>query len=107
MLIVLHYNQNGVDAWANASTDNPANRFYLEIIEVGPPPFSLTLKAPASIPEKINPRKEGANQDEIVANGSMERDCHLEGLSKVQGHTDNVGGDDYNQKLSDARPTRS
>src|ERR1700756_5565297 len=57
MLIVLHYNQNGVDAWANASTDNPANRFYLEIIEVVPPPASLTLKAPAFIPKKINPRK--------------------------------------------------
>jgi hypothetical protein len=26
---------------------------------------------------------------------------------EVQGHTDNIGGDDYNQKLSDARPTRS
>lgn len=111
MLIVLHYNQNGVDAWANASTDNPANRFYLEIIEVAPPPISLTLKAPESIPEKVNPRKEdfpflsplpgsvakggsesetpfrltpkGANQDEIVANGSMDRGYQLEGLSKV------------------------
>jgi OOP family OmpA-OmpF porin len=111
MLIVLHYNQNGVDAWANAGTDNPATRFEMEIIEVVPPPFSLTLKAPASVPEKINPRKEdfpylsplpgsatgngsesetafrlrpkGANQDEIVANGSMERDYRLEGLSKV------------------------
>lgn len=111
MLIVLHYNQNGVDAWANAGTDNPATRFEMEIIEVVPPPISLTLQAPASIPEKINPRKEdfpylsplpgsatgngsesetafrltpkGASQDEIVANGSMERDYLLKGLSKV------------------------
>lgn len=113
MLIVLHYNQNGVDAWANAGTDNPATRFEMEIIEVVPPPISLTLKEPASTPEKVNPRKEdfpylgplpgsekepeggsesetpfrltpkGANQDEIVANGSMERDYSLKGLSKV------------------------
>ena len=111
MLIVLHYNQNGVEAWANAGTDNPATRLEMEIIEVVPPPISLTLKEPASIPEKVNPRKEdfpylsplpgsgtgngsesetpfrltpkGANQDEIVANGSMERGYQLKGLSKV------------------------
>lgn len=111
MLIVLHYHQNGVDAWANAGTDNPATRFEMEIIEVVPPPISVTLKEPASTPEKIDPRKEdfpylaplpgsdkgsgsesetplrltpkGANQEEIVANGSMERGYHLPGLSKV------------------------
>ena len=111
MLIVLHYNHNGVEAWANAGTDNPATRFEMEIIEVVPPPISLTLKAPASTPENMNPRKEdfpylsplpgsekgngsesdtpfrltpkGASQDEIVANGSMERDYSLKGLSKV------------------------
>lgn len=111
MLIVLHYNQNGVDAWANAGVDNPATRFEMEIIEVVPPPFSLTLKEPASIPEKIDVRKEdfpylsplpgsdkgngsesatpfrltpkGANQEEIVANGSMDRGYQLKGLSKV------------------------
>ncbi len=111
MLIVLHYNQNGVDAWANAGTDNPANRLEMEIIEVVPPPISLTLKEPASIPEKVNPRKDdfpylsplpgsvakggsesetpfrltpkGANQEEIVANGSMDRGYSLPGLSQV------------------------
>jgi outer membrane protein OmpA-like peptidoglycan-associated protein len=111
MLIVLHYSQNGVDAWANAGTDNPANRFEMEIIEVVPPPISLTLKEPASIPEKVDPRKEdfpylaplpgsekkgggesempfrltpkGAKQEEIVANGSMDRGYALQGLSKV------------------------
>ena len=111
MLIVLHYNQNGVDAWANAGTDNPATRLEMEIIEVVPPPISLTLKEPAPAPERIDPRKEdfpylsplpgsatgngsesgtpflvtpkGANQAEIVANGSMERGYQLKGLSKV------------------------
>jgi OmpA-OmpF porin, OOP family len=110
-LVVLHYNQNGVEAWANAGTDNPANRLEIEIIEVVPPPISLTLKAPASIPEKVNPRNDdfpylsplpgslakggsesetpfrltpkGANQEEIVANGSMDRGYQLQGLSKV------------------------
>jgi len=111
LLVVLHYQQNGIEAWANAGTDNPATRFELEIIEVVPPPISLTLKEPASTPERMNPRTEdfpflsplpgtqkgggsesetpfrltpkGASQDEIVANGSLERDYALPGLSKV------------------------
>ena len=111
LLVVLHYNQNGVEAWANAGTDNPATRFELEIIEVVPPPISITLKEPASTPETVNPRTDdfpylaplpgsekgsgsesqtpfrltpkGASQDEIVANGSMERDYAFKGLSKV------------------------
>lgn len=111
LLVVLHYNQNGVEAWANAGTDNPANRLEMEIIEVVPPPISLTLREPAPVPEKIDPRKEdfpflaplpgsdkgngseattpflltpkGANKDEIVATGSMDRSYHMNGLSSV------------------------
>jgi len=111
MLIVLHYKQNGVEAWANAGTDNPATGFYANVIEVVPPPISLTLREPASTPEKIDPQKEdfpylaplpgsenkggsesvtplrltpkGAKQDELVANGSMERGYSLTGLSRV------------------------
>ncbi len=111
LLVVLHYEQNGVEAWANASTDNPATQFSMEIIEVVPPPISLTLKEPAATPEKINPltedfpylaplpgseahrglesdsplrlRPKDASQDEIVANGSMTRFYSLKESSQA------------------------
>jgi outer membrane protein OmpA-like peptidoglycan-associated protein len=111
MLVVLHYKQNGVEAWANAGVDNAADKFEMEIIEVVPPPFSLTLKEPGATPEKVDVRKEdfpylgplpgsekgsgsesetpfrltpkGASQEEIVANGSMQRHYILKGGSKA------------------------
>jgi OOP family OmpA-OmpF porin len=111
MLVVLHYSQNGIEAWANAGTSNEATTFNMEIIEVVPPPISLILKEPAATPEKINPRTgdfpylmplpgseahlgqddnspfrvtpKGASEDVIVANGSMIRGYSLKGLSQV------------------------
>ena len=53
LVVVLHYNQDGVEAWANAGTDNPGTSFFAEIIEVAPPPVSLTLTEPAATPEKL------------------------------------------------------
>jgi outer membrane protein OmpA-like peptidoglycan-associated protein len=84
----------------------------LELVEVAPPPFSLTLKEPAATPEKLPaPGKgdfpflaplpgsvrhggeesstpfrltpKGATQPEIVANGSIELSYRLEGLSQL------------------------
>jgi len=53
-LALLHYNQNGVEAWLNAVVDLAATmRLTLDLIEVAPPPFSHTLKEPASTPEKL------------------------------------------------------
>ena len=37
LLVVLHYNRNGVDAWANASTDNGGTVFFMDLLEVTPP----------------------------------------------------------------------
>jgi OmpA-OmpF porin, OOP family len=50
-LEVLHYAKNGVETWANM--DNSAQVFFLDVIEVGPLPFTLTLTPPAATPEKI------------------------------------------------------
>ena len=112
LLIVLHYNRNGVEAWANAGTDNPGTSFYAEIIEVTPRPVSLTLTEPAATPEKLpeagkgdfpflapipgsqahggqednSPFRltpKGANQDEIVANGSIVRSYSLKDGSQA------------------------
>ncbi len=103
LLVVLHYNRDGVEAWANAGTDT---NFYAEIIEVTPPPVSLTLTEPAAIPEKLPAGNKGdfpfltpipgsvahggqednapfrltpkgATEEEIVANGSVVRSYSL------------------------------
>jgi len=111
LLVVLHYKQNGVEAWANASADENTSRFTAEMIEIAPPPIALTLKPPAASPEKMAPEKgdfpylaplpgsvahsgqeddsplrltpKGASQDEIVANGSWLRGYSLTDLSQM------------------------
>ncbi|ABF42949.1 outer membrane protein, OmpA/MotB family [Candidatus Koribacter versatilis Ellin345] len=114
LLIVLRYNQNGVDAWANASVDDGASpmRFTMDLIEVTPPPISMTLHEPAQTPEKMptggkgdfpyltpmpgsvahggqeedTPFRltpKGASQDEIVANGSVLRNYSLNDGSQI------------------------
>jgi outer membrane protein OmpA-like peptidoglycan-associated protein len=110
--VVLHYNRNGVEAWANAGTDNPGTSFYAEIVEVTPRPISLTLTEPAATPEKLPDAgkgdfpflapiagsethtgqednapfrltPKGASQDEIVANGSVTRNYTLQDGSQA------------------------
>jgi outer membrane protein OmpA-like peptidoglycan-associated protein len=108
-LEVLRYAKNGVEAWANM--DNDSQIFRLDVIEVAPLPFTLTLAAPAATPEKIASDKgdmpylaplpgskfhrggwdntpfrvtpAGAQQAEIVANGSLYRDYDFPGISNA------------------------
>src|ERR1035438_1196812 len=109
LLEVLHYAKNGVQAWANV--DNDFANFRLDVIEIAPLPFTLTLAAPAATPEKIESDKgdfpylaplpgskfhrgawdntpfrvqpPGAQQAEIVANGSLYRDYDFPEISNV------------------------
>jgi OmpA-OmpF porin, OOP family len=102
------YSRNGIDAWALIDLFN--NRLELKMVEVASPPFTLTLTPPAAAPEKmaspdtgdfpyllpmagskfrgggrdpspfwVTPK--GANQPEMVAQGSLHRSYALEGLS--------------------------
>jgi outer membrane protein OmpA-like peptidoglycan-associated protein len=108
-LEVLQYAKNGVQAWANMDTDFAF--FRLDVIEVAPLPFTLTLTAPAATPEKIATDKgdfpylaplpgskfhrggwdnapfqvqpTGAQQAEIVANGTLYRDYDFPDISNV------------------------
>src|SRR5260370_38731319 len=108
-LEVLQYAKNGVQAWANVDTDFAF--FRLDVIEIAPLPFTLTLAAPAATPEKIAADKgdfpylaplpgskfhrggadnvafrvlpTGAQQEEVVANGILYRDYDLPGSSNV------------------------
>jgi outer membrane protein OmpA-like peptidoglycan-associated protein len=111
LLEVLQYSKNGVQAWTNIDTDGSPLIFRLDVIEVAPLPFTLTLAAPATTPEKIAADKgdfpylaplpgskfhrggwdnvafrvlpTGTQQEEVVANGILYRDYDLPGISNV------------------------
>jgi OOP family OmpA-OmpF porin len=53
LLEVLHYSKNGVEAWANVDEGGSPIMFTVDVIEIAPLPFTLTLTPPAAIPEKI------------------------------------------------------
>ena len=108
---VLQYAKNGVQAWANVDPSYmPSIR--LDVIEVAPLPFTLTLAAPATTPEKVATDKgdfpylaplpgskfhrggadtttpfrvtlPGAEQAEVVANGTLFRDYDFPAISNV------------------------
>jgi outer membrane protein OmpA-like peptidoglycan-associated protein len=103
-VVEFHYQKNGVEAWANAFADfggSPA-RVHWDMIEIAPPPISVTLVEPSATPEKMPTGTKGdipfliplpkstevggqdsnapmslkwknSQSDEIVANGSISR----------------------------------
>jgi outer membrane protein OmpA-like peptidoglycan-associated protein len=111
LLEVLQYSKNGVEAWANVDTDGSPLLFRVNVIEIAPLPFTLTLAAPAATPERIAtdtgdfsylaplPRSKfrrggadnaafrvtppGAEQAEVVANGTLFRDYDFPEISNV------------------------
>ncbi len=111
LLEVLQYAKNGVQAWANVDTDGSPLIFRLDVIEISPLPFTLTLAAPAATPEKIATDKgdfpylpplpgskfhgggwdntpyqvqpAGAQQAEIVANGTLYRNYDFPDFSNA------------------------
>jgi len=111
LLEVLQYAKDGVQAWANVDTDGSPLIFRLDVIEIAPLPFTLTLAAPAATPENIATDKgdfpylaplpgsrfhrggwddtpyrvqpRGATETEIVANGTLYRDYDFPEISNV------------------------
>jgi len=51
--LFLHYQKNGVEAWAE--TDPSPERASVDIVEIAPMPFNFTLTAPSATPEPVNP----------------------------------------------------
>jgi outer membrane protein OmpA-like peptidoglycan-associated protein len=111
-LALLRYNRNGVEAWMDLATDESVSptRILPEVIEVAPPPISLTLAEPGGTPEKMSTsikgnfpylaplpgslpqggqfddspllfKPNGSDQDEIVANSSIVRGYIFDNLS--------------------------
>lgn len=105
---IARYSRNGIDGWALIDFYN--NRLELKMVEVAPPPFTLTLRPPAATPEKIaSPDQgdfpyltpmpgskfrgggpvpgpfwvtpKGGSQQEMVAQGAVHRSYALEGVS--------------------------
>jgi hypothetical protein len=112
LLEVLQYAKNGVQAWANVDTDGYPLMFRIDLVEVVPLPFTLTLAAPAATPEKVatnvgdfpylaslpgskfhnggadtttpfRVRPAGAEQAEVVANGTLFRNYDMPGISNI------------------------
>jgi len=110
LLEVLQYAKNGVQAWANVDTDGSPLLFRVDVIEVAPLPFTLTLAAPAATPEIVTDKGDfpylaplpgskfhrggadntpfrvtpaGAQQAEMVANGTLYRDYDFPEISNV------------------------
>src|SRR5580693_6699311 len=53
LLEVLQYAKGGVQAWANVDTDGSPLVFRVDVIEIAPVPFTLSLAPPAATPENI------------------------------------------------------
>jgi outer membrane protein OmpA-like peptidoglycan-associated protein len=96
--LFLHYQKNGVEAWATTGPGDP-ERAGVDMIEIAPMPFQFTLTPPSATPEPVNPAKgdfpwlgplpgskfrssapdpapfyvaiKGANEPELVASGSI------------------------------------
>ena len=112
LLEMLHYAKSGVETWASVDTDGSPLIFRLDVIEVTPLPFTVTLAAPAATPEKIATEKgdfpylaplpgskfhnggadtttpfrvqpRGADRAEIVANGTLFRNYDFPEISNV------------------------
>ena len=111
LLEVLQYAKNGVRGLGERGQRRLADYFRLDVIEVAPLPFTLTLAAPAATPEKIATDKgdfpylaplpgskfhgggadntpfrvqpAGAQQAEMVANGTLYRNYDFPEISNV------------------------
>jgi len=105
-VINAHYNANGRDLWA--SLHSGGGDYTIQVADVGGEDLGKELDRDCHVAlygihfdfnkATLRPDSEPVLQ-KILALLKARPDVKLE----VQGHTDNVGGDDYNQKLSDSR----
>lgn len=105
--VIARYNKNGRDIWAKLSYEYGANLWY-SIADIAGDDWAAKLDKDCRLPlygvtfdfnkATIKP------ESEVVLTRAASVLKEKTGFAvEVQGHTDNVGGDDYNQKLSQAR----
>lgn len=103
--VLAHYTRDGRDIWANLTG---ANDFHIQVADAGANDLAAQLKRDCHAPlygilfdfNKASLRPESdpvlsRARDAIKSNATL--------AIEVQGHTDNVGGETYNQKLSESR----
>ena len=54
IMMFLHYQKDGVEAWAQADPAGP-ERASVDMVEIAAIPFTFTLKPPSATPEPVNP----------------------------------------------------
>lgn len=105
--LAAHYTRDGRDIWAVLFYEYGANLSY-SVTDVGAEDWAAKLDKECHLPlygvlfdfNKASLKPESDSMLTKVA-GLMKTRADLN--AEIEGHTDNVGGDDYNIKLSDAR----
>lgn len=103
--IIAHYTRDGRDIWAHL---HGANDFNIQVADAGTNDLAAQLKRDCHVPlygilfdfnkASLKPESDSVlvrARDALKANATL--------AIEVQGHTDNVGGEAYNQKLSESR----
>lgn len=105
--LVAHYTTGGRDVWARIAYEQGASLTY-SVADAGADDLAARLAKDCHVPLygvffDFNKATLKPESDPVLAKVAalMKTDAALK--AEVQGHTDNVGGDDYNLKLSDAR----
>jgi outer membrane protein OmpA-like peptidoglycan-associated protein len=104
--LTAHYTANGRDIWAYLH--NAGDEYFIRVADAGAEDFGKELDGACHVAlygihfdfnkATLRPDSDPVLQ-KVLSLLKARPDLKLE----VQGHTDNVGGADYNQKLSDAR----
>jgi outer membrane protein OmpA-like peptidoglycan-associated protein len=109
--VVAHYAKNGRDLWtvlSRGSSDNGPSGIAFAVADIGGEDWASALRKDCRLALyglNFDFNKAALKPDSTPVleklRGVLQADTSL--LIDIQGHTDNVGGDDYNQTLSAAR----
>ena len=105
--LVAHYTKNGRDVWAKLSWEIGASIYYA-VVDVGAEDWTTKLDRECRLPLygvffDFNKATLKPESEPVLAKAAAAIRGKPGFNVEVQGHTDNVGADDYNVKLSDAR----
>lgn len=105
--LVARYNKNGRDIWARLSYEYGANLWY-SIADIAGDDWVAKLDTDCRLPLygvtfDFNKATIKPESETVLTRAASVLKEKVGFPVEVQGHTDNVGGDDYNQKLSQAR----
>jgi outer membrane protein OmpA-like peptidoglycan-associated protein len=107
MVLTAHYSANGRDLWA--SLHGGGDYYTIEVGDAGAQDIGQQLDqncpvALYGINFDFNKATLRPDSDPVLRKVLALLQARPDLKLEVQGHTDNVGGDDYNQKLTEARP---